>query len=90
MIATLPTASRTVTTTARTATSRTATLMDQGVADSRTRLQAEVLLHEQQAFEAVAVGDLDQAAKAILAALNCERRLAANGPQVLQLIKPRN
>ncbi len=58
--------------------------------DQRPRLQAELALFEQQATSAVQEGDLDQAAKAILNALDCERRLACFGPQVLQLIKPRN
>lgn len=58
--------------------------------DQRPRLQAELALSEQQATSAVQAGDLDQAAKAILNALDCERRLACSGPQVLQLIKPRN
>jgi hypothetical protein len=58
--------------------------------DQRPRLQAELALFEQQATSAVREGDLDQAAKAILGALDCERRLACFGPQVLQLIKPRN
>jgi hypothetical protein len=53
-------------------------------------LQAELALLEQRANSAVAAGDLDEAASAILAALDCERRLAGFGPQVLQLIKPRN
>jgi hypothetical protein len=58
--------------------------------DQRPRLQAELALLEQQASSAALAGDLDQAAKAILSALDCERRLAGFGPQVLQLIKPRN
>jgi len=42
-----------------------------------------------QAKEGAARGDIGAAAKLILAALDLERRLAARGPQVLQLIKPR-
>jgi hypothetical protein len=57
--------------------------------DLRPRLQAELALWDTRTASAVAAGDLDQAAKAILAALDCERRLAGFGPQVLQLIKPR-
>ena len=58
--------------------------------DQRLRLQAEKALFEQRAQSAAHAGQLDQAAKAILAALDCERRLAGFGPQVLQLIKPRH
>jgi len=58
--------------------------------DPRPRLQAELALLQQQAQSAATAGDLDQAGKAILAILDCERRLGAFGPQVLQLIKPRN
>jgi hypothetical protein len=58
--------------------------------DLRPRLQAELTLWESRAVSAAAAGDLDQAARAILAALDCERRLAGFGPQVMQLIKPRH
>lgn len=58
--------------------------------DLRPRLQAELTLWDTRAVSAAAAGDLDQAAKAILAALDCERRLAGFGPQVMQLIKPRH
>lgn len=58
--------------------------------DLRPRLQAELVLWDSRAATAAAAGDLDQAAKAILAALDCERRLAGFGPQVMQLIKPRH
>jgi hypothetical protein len=52
------------------------------------------LLKEAAGYEAVAeaaaaLGDLDVAARAILQALDCERRAGGVGPQVLQLIKPR-
>jgi hypothetical protein len=57
--------------------------------DLRPRLQAELALWDTRTASAVAAGDLDQAGRAILAALDCERRLAGFGPQVLQLIKPR-
>jgi hypothetical protein len=58
--------------------------------DQRPRLQAELALFEQRAQTLAHAGDLEEAAKAILAALDCERRLAGFGPQVLQLIKPRH
>ena len=61
-----------------------------GPGDQRPRLQAELASHEQQARTAASVGDLDGSARAILAALDCERRLAGVGPQVLQVIKPRS
>ena len=35
-------------------------------------------------------GDLAEAARTILQSLDCERRAGSTGPQVLQLIKPRN
>ena len=60
-----------------------------GAIDQRPRLQSELASHEQQARTAAAAGDLDGSARAILAALDCERRLAGVGPQVLQVIKPR-
>lgn len=58
--------------------------------DLRPRLQAELVLWDTRAVSSAATGDLDQAARAILAALDCERRLAGFGPQVMQLIKPRH
>lgn len=58
-------------------------------ADQRSRLLAQVKLLEQQAMQAVENGDLADAGKNILAALDCERRAGSVGPQVLQLIKPR-
>lgn len=58
--------------------------------DLRPRLQAELALWDTRAVSSAAAGDLDQAARAILAALDCERRLAGFGPQVMQLIKPRH
>ncbi len=50
--------------------------------DQATRLAA-------QAAEAAREGDVDQSARLILEALDCERRAGGVGPQVLQLIKPR-
>lgn len=59
------------------------------VDQQRPRLQAELAAHNERARAAAACGDLDAAAKAILAALDCERRLEGERPQVLQVIKPR-
>jgi hypothetical protein len=70
--------------------SRTAGALATASLDQRLRLQTEKALLDQRAQTAAHAGDLDQAAKAILAFLDCERRLAGFGPQVVQLIKPRN
>ncbi|MEI6032356.1 MAG: hypothetical protein WCQ20_14520 [Synechococcaceae cyanobacterium ELA739] len=43
-----------------------------------------------QAADSAREGDLAQSARLILEALDCERRAGGVGPQVLQLIKPRN
>lgn len=62
-----------------------------GVAnDQRSRLLAQVSTLEREAMEAAEAGALAEAARAILAALDCERRAGSLGPQVLQLIKPRS
>jgi len=53
------------------------------------QLERQIDQYYAQAKEAAARGDIGAAAKLILAALDLERRLAARGPQVLQLIKPR-
>jgi hypothetical protein len=57
--------------------------------DRRERLRQAIRSHEAQAQQAAEQGDLAQAARLILAALDGERRMAATGPQVLQVIKPR-
>jgi hypothetical protein len=57
--------------------------------ERRDQLQLAIRDHEARAQLAVAQGDLAQAARFILAALDGERRMASTGPQVLQLIKPR-
>ncbi|EDY38024.1 hypothetical protein CPCC7001_903 [Cyanobium sp. PCC 7001] len=57
--------------------------------EPRLSLQQQISHHDSQARQAAALGQLDEAARAILQALRCERRLANTGPQVLQLIKPR-
>ncbi|MEB3351297.1 MAG: hypothetical protein VKM01_03115 [Cyanobacteriota bacterium] len=60
-----------------------------GQANNKPVLEAEKALLDEQARLAASSGDLEQAGRAILASLDCERRLSAVGPQVLQLIKPR-
>jgi type VI protein secretion system component VasF len=57
--------------------------------ERRGQLQRAIRDHEAQAQQAAEQGDLVQAARFILAALDSERRMASTGPQVLQLIKPR-
>jgi hypothetical protein len=61
----------------------------QGDRDQKMELKARIHELDNQARAAAAAGEIEQSARAILAALDCERRLAATGPQVLQLIKPR-
>lgn len=56
----------------------------------REQLQQEALRWDLAARSAAERGDTDASARAILALLECERRLASTGPQVLQVIKPRN
>jgi hypothetical protein len=56
----------------------------------RDQLQQSIHRHEAAAQQAAEAGELGEAGRAILAALDCERRMAAKGPQVLQLIKPRH
>ena len=58
-------------------------------ADRRDELLKEAAGHEAVAQAAAAAGELDVAGRAILQALDCERRAGSVGPQVLQLIKPR-
>lgn len=61
----------------------------QGDRDQKMELKARIRALDNQARAAAAAGEIEQSARAILAALDCERRLAATGPQVLQLIKTR-
>jgi hypothetical protein len=61
----------------------------QALSGERDQLQQSIQRHEALAQQAAQAGDLGEAGRAILAALDCERRMAAKGPQVLQLIKPR-
>lgn len=62
----------------------------QDQAGQRDSLRLTAQRFEAQAQLAAEQGDIAESAKAILSALDCERRMAASGPQVLQLIKPRN
>jgi len=55
----------------------------------RDELLKEAAGYEAVAEAAAAAGELDVAGRAILQALDCERRAGSVGPQVLQLIKPR-
>ena len=85
----------TVTLASRSAPSSTARLLDlraksQQVDGQREQLRQDVLRHDGVARSAAERGDIDAAARAILAMLDCERRLVGTGPQVLQVIKPRN
>jgi hypothetical protein len=62
---------------------------DRDQCDQKQRLRARIAELDHEARNAAEEGAIEQSARAILAALDCERRLAATGPQVLQLIKPR-
>lgn len=53
------------------------------------RYRDEARRLEAAARTAAESGDMEAAARSILALLNCERRQGAQGPQVLQVIKPR-
>ncbi|MFM1811936.1 MAG: hypothetical protein RLZZ336_874 [Cyanobacteriota bacterium] len=53
------------------------------------RLEQEAAQFDRRAQAAAEAGDIAEAAQLILRALDCERRLASRGPQILQLIKPR-
>lgn len=59
-----------------------------------TAQQRHDLIHQAAAHEAVAQaaaarGEIEESARRILQALDCERRAGSLGPQVLQVIKPR-
>lgn len=56
---------------------------------ARQRLLLQAAALNDQARMAAIEGDLDASARAILEALDCERRAGGLGLQVLQLIKPR-
>lgn len=53
------------------------------------RLEQEQAQFDRRARAAAEAGDIAEAARLILKALDRERRLASRGPQILQLIKPR-
>lgn len=56
---------------------------------ARQRLLLQAATLNEQARTAATEGDLEASARAILEALDCERRAGGLGLQVLQLIKPR-
>jgi hypothetical protein len=56
----------------------------------REDLLKEAGRHAAAAELAAASGEIETAARLILQSLDCERRAGSVGPQVLQLIKPRN
>ena len=56
---------------------------------ARERLLLKATTLNEQARMAAIEGDLETSARAILEALDCERRAGGLGLQVLQLIKPR-
>jgi hypothetical protein len=62
----------------------------QSVEGQREQLKEAALHHDHAAKAAAERGDIDAAARAILAMLACERRLVGAGLQVVQVIKPRN
>jgi len=62
---------------------------DAATRDDGQRLAQEQVQLDRRARAAAEAGDIAEAAQLILKALDCERRLASRGPQILQLIKPR-
>ena len=65
-------------------------LRERAAAHEQDKLRQQLDQALAKAEAAAAQGDIASSAKLILTALDCERRLASRGPQVLQLIKPRN
>lgn len=61
----------------------------QAPAARREDLLKEAGSYADAAEAAAASGDIEAAARLILRSLDCERRAGSVGPQVLQLIKPR-
>ncbi len=57
--------------------------------DARQQLGDRASTLNLEARLAAERGDIEESARLILAALDCERRAGGLGPQVLQLIKPR-
>jgi len=62
----------------------------QAEAPQRQQLLDQARALNEQAARAASQGEISEAARLILAALDCERRAGGVGPQVLQLIKPRS
>lgn len=62
---------------------------DAAPGDDGQRLEQERAQLDRGAQAAAEAGEIAEAARLILKALDCERRLASRGPQILQLIKPR-
>ena len=60
-----------------------------GQGEERNSLEQRIEALTAEARAAAEAGDVAGSARLILACLDCERRLASRGPQVLQLIKPR-
>lgn len=63
---------------------------DRSGTDLSSQLQQQIQRCLSQAEAAAQQGEIATSARLILEALDCERRLASRGPQVLQLIKPRD
>lgn len=55
----------------------------------RHDLTHQAAAHEAEAKQAAARGEIEESARHILLALDCERRAGSIGPQVLQVIKTR-
>ena len=60
------------------------------VAERRDDLMSAAAAFSASAEQAAASGEIEQSARDILRSLDCERRAGSVGPQVMQLIKPRN
>ena len=69
--------------------SRSSPVRERGSGDDSEQLQQQLQQLDQQARAAALRGDVAESARLILLAMDCERRLASRGPQILQLIKPR-
>jgi len=60
------------------------------VAERRDDLMRAAAAFSASAEQAAFSGEIEQSARDILRSLDCERRAGSVGPQVMQLIKPRN
>ncbi|WP_010313943.1 MULTISPECIES: hypothetical protein [Synechococcaceae] len=60
------------------------------VAERRDDLMRAAAAFSASAEQAASSGEIEQSARDILRSLDCERRAGSVGPQVMQLIKPRN